>query len=309
MPEEATDESVPETITEDESSKTISEEPTDTPASREASPQSTQKLSPPEARNKGISAATFRKNGTAEITLSTVLDDIFLRYDKNEDGLLNAEELRPCIEEYTAHAITQAQCATFLKSIDLSGDGEIDKSEMTHFISEGILLSPAMKQQYAARGEFHKTIVEFFSGVEDHFTRLKNLYSQSMVVHDVQSLLDQIWKIYDAEGRGFLDAASIKKLLKDFTGHDVGQDKCNDFLRSVDENGDSVIEKHELQNFIENGIALEERDRNEYSERGGLHKTIVEFFDGVESRLSLATAVKMIQRFVVIPVCKIRTQV
>ena len=91
-----------------------------------------------------------------------MLDDIFLRYDKNEDGLLNAEELHPCIEEYTAHSITQAQCATFLKSIDLSGDGEIDKSEMTHFISEGILLSPAMKQQYAARGAFHKTIVEFF---------------------------------------------------------------------------------------------------------------------------------------------------
>ena len=108
----------------------------------------------------------------------------------------------------------------------------------------------------------------------------------------MQSLLDQIWKIYDAEGRGFLDAASIKMLLKDFTGHDVGQDKCNDFLRSVDENGDSVIEKHELQNFIENGIALEEEDRNEYSERGGLHKTIVEFFDGVESRLSLATSSK-----------------
>ena len=78
-----------------------------------------------------------------------------------------------------------------------------------------------------------------------------------------------------------MDAASIKKLLKDFTGHDVGQDKCNDFLRSVDENGDSVIEKHELQHFIENGIALEKEDRNEYSERGGLHKTIVEFFDGV----------------------------
>ena len=107
-----------------------------------------------------------------------------------------------------------------------------------------------------------------------------------MVVHDVQSLLDQIWKIYDAEGRGFLDAASVKMLLKDFTGHDVGQDKCNDFLRSVDENGDSVIEKHELQNFIENGIALlRKKIGNEYSERGGLHKTIIEFFDGVESRL------------------------
>ena len=50
-----------------------------------------------------------------------------------------------------------------------------------------------------------------------------------------------------------------------------------------------MIEKHVLQHFIENGIALEKEDRNEYSERGGLHKTIIEFFDGVESRLSLAT--------------------
>ena len=70
------------------------------------------KISPSEARNKGISAAAFRKNGTADITLSTVLDDIFLRYDKNEDGLLNAEELHPCIEEYTAHAAS----GTFLYS-------------------------------------------------------------------------------------------------------------------------------------------------------------------------------------------------
>ena len=246
-------------------------------------------MSPPKIVKKGISLATFKKHGTAGVTLSTVLDDIFLRYDTNEDGLLNAEELRPCIEEYTSHSITQAQCDTFLKNIDLSGDGEIDKPEMTQFINEGIHLSPAMKQQYASRGEFHKTIIEFFDGVKDHFNRLKTLHSQSSKVHDVQSLVDQTWKIYDTEGRGFLDAASIKILLKDFTGHDVGQDKCHDFFRSVDENGDSVIEKHELQNFIENGIALEEEDRKEYSERGGLHRIIIEFFDGVKSRLSLAT--------------------
>ena len=85
------------------------------------------------------------------------LRDIFLRYDKNEDGLLNAEELRPCI---IAHSITQAQCATFLKSIDLSGDG--NKSEMTHFISEGILLSPAMKHS-TLKVHFIKPLLNFLT--------------------------------------------------------------------------------------------------------------------------------------------------
>ena len=51
-----------------------------------------------------------------------------------------------------------------MKSIDGSGDGQIDKNEMLKFIEEGLQLSESLKTEYAQRGEFHKTIIDFFQG-------------------------------------------------------------------------------------------------------------------------------------------------
>ena len=74
-----------------------------------------------------------------------------------------------------------------------------------------------------------------------------------------------------------MDAASIKKLLKDFTGHDVGQDKCNDFLRSVDENGDSVIESMNCKISLKMVLRLRKVSRNEYSEKVDFIKQLLNF--------------------------------
>ena len=68
---------------------------------------------------------------------------------------------------------------------------------------------------------------------------MKLLKSEKIAVHDVESLLDQIWQLYDTEGLGSLDARNVKQLLKDFTGHEVDESMCKDFLESVDEDGDS----------------------------------------------------------------------
>ena len=252
------------------------------------------KILPPTPKTlaRRLSLASFWDNEVAskEITLSNLIDDIFRKYDLDRNNLLDAKEVKPCIEEYTGHVIGEERCSQFLKSIDGSGDGQIDKNEMLKFIEEGLQLSESLKTEYAQRGEFHKTIIDFFQGVGDHLKRLKLLKSEKIAVHDVESLLDQIWQLYDTEGLGSLDARNVKQLLKDFTGHEVDESMCKDFLESVDEDGDSLIEKNEMKTFIESGMELSEENRQAYASRGGLHKTIIDFFDGVNARLKFSNS-------------------
>ena len=57
------------------------------------------------------------------------------------------------------------------------------------------------------------------------------------------------------------------------------------FLKSIDEDGDALIQPDELTSFIANGVKLKPKEREEYSKRSPTHETIVEFFNEVELRL------------------------
>ena len=102
------------------------------------------------------------------------------------------------------------------------------------------------------------------------------------VVLERAEFINFVWKEYDKDGSGQIDANETKQLLEDFTGHAVSRDDVIDFLSSIDDNGDALIQKLELMDFINTGIKLTEEERQEYAARGPLHSTIVEFFYGVD---------------------------
>ncbi len=93
-----------------------------------------------------------------------------------------------------------------------------------------------------------------------------------------------VWKEYDKDGSGQIDANETKQLLQDFTGHEVSFEDVNDFLSSIDADGDALIQKGELIDFINTGMDLTESERTDYAARGSLHSTIVEFFYGVDTQ-------------------------
>ena len=80
------------------------------------------KILPPTPKTlaRRLSLASFWDNEVAskEITLSNLIDDIFRKYDLDRNNLLDAKEVKPCIEEYTGHVIGEERCSQFLKSID-----------------------------------------------------------------------------------------------------------------------------------------------------------------------------------------------
>ena len=62
------------------------------------------------------------------------------------------------------------------------------------------------------------------------------------------------------------------------------------FLSSIDENGDTIIQKSELIAFIENGLDLSEELKEDYAKRSAFHKNIVDFFHGVENERKSSVA-------------------
>ena len=99
---------------------------------------------------------------------------------------------------------------------------------------------------------------------------------------DRNSFIDRIWNKYDQDDNGNLDASEMKRLVDRFTGENVSLHHVEEFLQEIDQDGDALIQKDELRDFITFGLTLSKQSREEYALRGPLQKTIVKFFYGLD---------------------------
>ena len=101
---------------------------------------------------------------------------------------------------------------------------------------------------------------------------------------DIELLITEVWDIYDQEDLGCLGPAKVKLMLEDLSGlKDISETQVKQFLLSIDEDKTGTIDRTELSHFIHGGICMSTSDRIEYSKRGELHNTMVQFFDGVDT--------------------------
>ena len=155
---------------------------------------------------------------------------------------------------------------------------------MVKFIKAGINLPSKERNAYQKRGAFHATVIKFFDGIERQRVEMSALKQGNIA--SVKSLLDKIWVVYvGGDGENSLGPYDTKRMLQDFTGTLVSEKMCKDFLRSIDSDGDARIQKDELDEFIRNGIELDDDECQQYARRGKLHQVIINFFSGVKDKL------------------------
>ena len=101
-------------------------------------------------------------------------------------------------------------------------------------------------------------------------------------VDGIRRFLDYIWKKYDTDESGFIEADETKQMLEDVTGQNETMSKQDvaTFLKSV--TSSESITKSELYDFICGGIKMSKPLRLEYRRRSKMHQLIVEFFDGID---------------------------
>ena len=69
-----------------------------------------------------------------------------------------------------------------------------------------------------------------------------------------QELVDEIWKQYDKDGNGHLDAKEAKKFFDDVCGKDSGLESQRAQLEAlVDKDGDGKLHKHEMMAALDLG--------------------------------------------------------
>eukprot|EP00943_MAST-04B_sp_MAST-4B-sp1_P006281 g6281.t1 len=132
-----------------------------------------------------------------------------------------------------------------------------------------------MMHLYRLTRSLHRTILEFFDGA---IKKLKIEQEHNELNKYIEPWLEKLFPIYDADQDGSLNAKETSKLLQDFTGKEVSEEQCKEFLESIDEDNNALIECDELQHFVERGISLSEEEREQYSSRSKLHVIILEFF-------------------------------
>ena len=98
----------------------------------------------------------------------------------------------------------------------------------------------------------------------------------------IKKYLDFVWITYDTDNSGDLDANEAKLLIENISGNtDVDIEEIRSFAQQMDTNGNGLIDRNELINFILVGTKMTNSQRKEYSERGSLQSVMVDFFDGI----------------------------
>ena len=139
------------------------------------------------------------------------------------------------------------------------------------------------RKEYASRGELQKIIVSFFEGINEARVEFRN-----SEIANIKTFIDHIWNLYDSDNSGFIEAGETKIMLEDLTGiKNVDVEDCNKFLISIDKDKNGKIDREELSDFIFHGMLLSKEERLQYSQQGGLHDTIMQFFAGVDKAREL----------------------
>ena len=214
-----------------------------------------------------------------------LVQSIWAKYDKDQDGQLNPDELQPLFHDFIGHPINKQDALDFLNSIDKDGNAMIDAEELALFIEKGLRMSRTSRSKYASRSAFHKEVIAFFDGVDLEILRQNKALMRNYRNVTINDFVNSVWQKYDADRDGQLNAGEMKVFFSDFIGEEVSHANSLEFLASVDQDGNSMIDKEELVKFIETGTRMSDASRTKYGSRSDFHKKVIQFFYGIEREI------------------------
>jgi Ca2+-binding EF-hand superfamily protein len=207
---------------------------------------------------------------------------IWDKYDIDNDGSLNASEFEAFLRVITQRgdAITSEDCQRFLRQINKSGDGKLQRSELVEFASGGfnMVTNPELAKEYAARSLMHELLVIFVTNLRNAVLNDKEFDMQVKAA----KLVEKIWSKYDTDGNGTLDASEIQALISEVMcwtgkGDDVTLEEAERFIGFLDTDGDGLISQQEFVKFMCTAMAMTIDSRINFATRSAMHAKVMVF--------------------------------
>ena len=164
-------------------------------------------------------------NISKEASIAKILDEIWAKYDTDKNGTLNKSEAKVFVKEYLlklgeADRLPPGQFNAIFKDMDEDGNGKITPAEMKEFIEK-----------------IRATEAKIDEG-------------------DQNQAIDIIWDEFDKDRTGTLTRAETRNFVKAYLikvgeGERFPEDQFVALFKDVDEDGNNVITKSEMKEFLE----------------------------------------------------------
>ena len=203
------------------------------------------------------------------------------KYDLDKDGSLNSSEFETFLKVITQRgdAITSEDCSRFLRQMDRSGDGKLQRDELVSFAGSGFEMGEEEAKEYASRSVMHELLVVFINKIKGSI-----LYDEDFELQvKAAGIVKDIWAKHDTNASGMLEAASIRTLIQevmDLDGekHDAPTlEEATRFISFLDIDGDGCIDQSEFLKFICNALSMTVDLRIQFAQRSPMHAKVSGF--------------------------------
>ena len=115
----------------------------------------------------------------------------------------------------------------------------------------------------------------------------KGKLSDKKILKHVALITNLVWKRYDNDGNGVIDAYEFSTLIGDVMAWDgEDSDKPNPyevkkFLDQIDENGDGELDRDEFGHFVRDGLSLSDQQRMDFAANSPMHARFMLFLENM----------------------------
>jgi hypothetical protein len=141
------------------------------------------------------------------------------------------------------------------------------------------------RETYSKSGEIQLLTVQFMEGINK-----KSKIFRDNEIKEIEAFVKAIWERYTTNKNNHLGATGLKQMVETVTGiGNIEESRIQEFLIDIDEDKNGTIEREELSEFIQRGISMTAKEKEEYASRGELQDIMIAFFNGVDDAKDVFT--------------------
>ena len=200
------------------------------------------------------------------------------KYDVDKDGSLDAKEFETFLRVITQRgdAITSEDCSRFLRQMDRSGDGKLQRDELVQFAGSGFEMDPEEAKEYASRSLMHELLVVFVNKLREAILYDEDFERQVKAA----KVVEDVWLKYDTDNSGSLEAEEVRLLITEIMewdgqkGDEVTLEEATRFIGFLDTDGDGAVDQHEFLTFICTAMDMTVDLRIQFAQRSPMHAKV-----------------------------------